>query len=78
LLNQDAISNRDQLASSIIQHFFESRLKRKKIEATRKTQERYKTAIHLLLGFLGAKARQERHHLDDIILPRKMFVPPTL
>ena len=59
-----AISNRDQLASSTIKDFFESWLKRKEIEATQKTHERYKTAMNHLLGFLGAKARQDITHLS--------------
>ena len=48
-----AISNRDQLASSTIRDFFESWLKRKEIEATQKTHERYKTAMNHVLGFFG-------------------------
>jgi len=59
-----AISNGDQLASSTIQDFFESWLKRKEIEATPKTHERYQTAIHHVLRFLGAKARHDITHLS--------------
>jgi integrase len=60
-----AISNRDQLASSTIEDFFKAWLKRKEIEATQKTHERYRTAINHVLGFLGAKVHNDITHLSS-------------
>lgn len=60
-----AISNRNSLPSSTIKDFMNSWLKRKELEATEKTYQRYKTVVNHLLGYLGPKANFDIAHLTS-------------
>ena len=60
-----AISNRNTLPSSTIKDFMISWLKRKELEATEKTYQRYKTVVNHLLSFLGPKANFDIGHLTS-------------
>jgi integrase len=60
-----AISNRNNLPSSTIRDFMNSWLKRKELEATEKTCQRYKTVVTQLLDYLGPKANLDTAHLTS-------------
>lgn len=60
-----AISNRDVLPSSSIKDYLESWLKRKELEASAPTHQRYSTVVEHLLKFLGAKAGLDIAHLSS-------------
>ncbi|NBV21450.1 MAG: hypothetical protein EBS05_05940 [Proteobacteria bacterium] len=58
-----SISNKDILPSSSIKDYLESWLKRKELEASEPTHQRYKTVVNHLLEFLGTKAKLDITHL---------------
>ncbi|MEI8040196.1 MAG: tyrosine-type recombinase/integrase [Verrucomicrobiota bacterium] len=58
-----AIANKNSLPSSTIRDFMTSWLKRKELEATEKTHQRYKTVVNHLLDYLGPKANFDIAHL---------------
>ena len=60
-----SISNKDVLPSSSIKEYLESWLKRKELEASEPTHQRYKTVVDHLVKFLGAKAGLDMVHLNS-------------
>ena len=60
-----SISNKDVLPSSSIKDYLESWLKRKELEASEPTHQRYKTVVDHLVKFLGAKAGLDITHLNS-------------
>jgi integrase len=60
-----AISNKNKLPSSTIKDLMASWLKRKELEATEKTYQRYKTVVAHLLDYLGPKANFDAAHLTS-------------
>jgi integrase len=59
-----ALANGNQLSSSTIRDFFQAWLKRKSIEASDRTYERYETVVQHLLKCLGPKASKDISHLS--------------
>lgn len=59
------ISNKDFLPSSSIKDYFEAWLRRKELEASGPTYQRYKTVVDHLVKFLGVKANQDIVHLGS-------------
>jgi integrase len=60
-----SISNKDVLPSSSVKDYLESWLKRKELEASEPTHQRYKTVVDHLVKFLGAKAGLDITHLNS-------------
>ncbi len=60
-----SISNKDTLPNSSIKDYLESWLKRKELEASEPTHQRYKTVVTHFLKFLGAKAGLDLVHLNS-------------
>ncbi len=63
-----ANSNRGELPSSAIDSYFQSWLKRKKLEAGDKTYQRYESVVTQLSEYLGGKASMDITHLDSKLI----------
>jgi integrase len=60
-----SLANKDAMPSSTIRQFLDSWLKRKELEASEKTHQRYARVVELLLEFLGSRARLDITHLTS-------------
>jgi integrase len=60
-----SLANKGHMPSSSIRLFLDSWLKRKELEATEKTHQRYARVIELLLRFLGNRAGLDITHLTS-------------
>ena len=60
-----SLANKGNMPSSTIRAFLDSWLKRKELEATEKTHQRYARVIELLVRFLGSRANLDITHLTS-------------